>query len=306
MKKQYDVLIIGSGIAGMTAAIYLKRFNMEVAVLEKEYPGGQLAKISKIENYPGFLEISGFDLADNIYKQMKQLEIPILFEKVISIKDLGSKKVIETSNEIYESKYVVIASGRKPKKLGLEKEDTLLGKGISYCATCDGPLYKEKDVIVVGGGNSALQEALYLSTICNHVTLIHRRNTFRANELLVSKVVNSTNISIKYNSVINTLYSENGVFSGVKITENDQESSIKAAGLFIYIGMEVEKDIFKELSICQENGYIKANQNGETHIKNVYACGDVIEKNTYQLTAAAGEAATVATSLHLDYINSQE
>lgn len=303
MNKTYDVIIIGAGIAGMTAALYLKRYNMNVLLIEKEYPGGQLNKINKVENYPGFLEINGFDLGNNIYEQVKKLDIPVFFEEVIQIRSEETKKIVETKNEEYECTYLVIATGRSPRKLKIELEEELIGKGISYCATCDGPLYKGKDVIVVGGGDSALQEALYLSSICNKVTLVHRRDQFKARENLIEKVEKTPKIETFYNSVINTLYEENDQFSGVKIKKNDENLEISASGLFIYIGSEVNLKTFSTLDLQCENGYIKVDQNGETNIKNIYACGDIITKKTYQLTTAVGEAATLADHLHLDYIN---
>lgn len=306
MKKNYDVIIIGAGIAGMTAALYLKRYNMDVLIIEKEYPGGQLNKIAKIENYPGFLEINGFDLGNNIYEQIKKLDIPIIFEKVDKIKNESNKKLVETTNEIYEANYIVIATGRLPRRLNIETEDELLGKGISYCATCDGPLYKNKDVIVVGGGDSALQEALYLSSICNKVTLIHRRDSFRAREELVEKVQNKENIEIIYNSVINTLIQENDRFSGIKIDKNGEILEKIAEGLFVYIGSTVDEIPFLMLNLHTKDGYIIVNEKCETNISNIYACGDVIFKDTYQLTTAVGEAATLSNSLHKSYINSKK
>lgn len=306
MKKNYDVIIIGAGIAGMTTALYLKRYNMDVLIIEKDYPGGQLNKIAKIENYPGFIEINGFDLGNNIYEQIKKLEIPIIFENVEKIIDENNKKQVETKNEIYEANYIVIATGRIPRKLNLELEDELIGKGISYCATCDGPLYKNKDVIVVGGGDSALQEALYLSSICNKVTLIHRRNSFRAREDLIEKIEKQANIEIIYNSVINTLIQENNCFSGVKIDKNGEILEKKADGLFVYIGNITDEKPFSMLSLHTKDGYIIVNDKYETNIPNIYACGDIILKDTYQLTTAVGEAASLASSLHKNHINNKK
>lgn len=303
MKKNYDVIIIGAGISGMTSALYLKRYGMDVLLIEKEYPGGQLTKIGQIENYPGFLEINGFDLANRIYEQVKKLEIPIIFENVENIKEKENSKIVETKNEIYEAKYIVLATGRKPRKLNLPFEEELTGRGISYCATCDGPLYKNKSVLVVGGGDSALQEALYLSSICNKVTIIHRRNSFRAKEELIEKVEKCLNIEIIYNSVIDTLIEENSHFSGVKIIKNDEKLELKADGLFIYIGSEVDNSIFSMLNLQTKNDYIVVNDKYETNVDNVYACGDIIYKDTYQLTTAVGDAASLANALHTKYIN---
>lgn len=303
MKKNYDVIIIGAGISGMTSALYLKRYGMDVLLIEKEYPGGQLTKIGQIENYPGFLEINGFDLANRIYEQVKKLEIPIIFENVENIKEKENSKIVETKNEIYEAKYIVLATGRRPRKLNLPFEEELIGRGISYCATCDGPLYKNKNVLVVGGGDSALQEALYLSSICNTVTIIHRRNSFRAKEELIEKVEKCLNIEIIYNSVIDTLIEENSHFSGIKIIKNDEKLELKADGLFIYIGSEVDNSIFSMLNLQTKNDYIVVNDKYETNVDNVYACGDIIYKDTYQLTTAVGDAASLANALHTKYIN---
>lgn len=303
MKKNYDVIIIGAGISGMTSALYLKRYGMDVLLIEKEYPGGQLTKIGQIENYPGFLEINGFDLANRIYEQVKKLEIPIIFENVENIKEKENSKIVETKNEIYEAKYIVLATGRRPRKLNLPFEEELTGRGISYCATCDGPLYKNKSVLVVGGGDSALQEALYLSSICNKVTIIHRRNSFRAKEELIEKVEKCLNIEIIYNSVIDTLIEENSHFSGIKIIKNDEKLELKADGLFIYIGSEVDNSIFSMLNLQTKNDYIVVNDKYETNVDNVYACGDIIYKDTYQLTTAVGDAASLANALHTKYIN---
>lgn len=303
MKKNYDVIIIGAGIAGMTSALYLKRYGMDVLLIEKEYPGGQLTKIAQIENYPGFLEINGFDLANRIYEQVKKLEIPIIFENVENIKEKVNSKIVETKNEIYEAKYIVLAIGRKPRKLNLPFEEELTGRGISYCATCDGPLYKNKNVLVVGGGDSALQEALYLSSICNKVTIIHRKNCFRAREELIEKVEKCLNIEIIYNSVIDTLIEGNSHFSGIKIIKNDEKLELKADGLFVYIGSEVDNSIFSMLNLQTKDDYIVVNDKYETSVDNVYACGDVIYKATYQLTTAVGDAASLANALHSKYIN---
>lgn len=302
MKNKYDVIIIGAGIAGMTAAIYLKRFSMNVLIIEKEYPGGQLAKINTIENYPGIKKTSGFDLATTIYEQVKELEIPVVFEEVIAIQNQGKIKEVMTKENSYQANYLVLATGRTHKKLGLPLEKELVGHGISYCATCDGPLYKDQEVFVLGGGDSALQEAIYLASICKKVNIIHRRDTFRASEDLIKKVENHEKISIFYNSVINTLCEENGIFTGIEIIQNDEKIMKKGSALFIYIGMEVENKIYAPLEICQENGYIIVDKNNETNVKGIYACGDLINKEAYQLVTASAEGANAAIALHKAYI----
>ena len=187
MNQKYDVVVIGAGIAGITTAIYLKRYGYHVLVIEKNYPGGQLNKIGLIENYPGFEEIKGPDFAFHLYEQAKRLEIPFLFSTVekIETKDM---KVIETSSDIIYAENIVLATGRNPRKLGIELEEELLGRGISYCATCDGPFFKDKIVCVVGGGNSAIGEAIYLARVAKEVHLIHRKNSLRASKHLIEKI----------------------------------------------------------------------------------------------------------------------
>ena len=188
MKEKYDVIIIGSGIAGMTTALYLKRGGLNPLIIEESAPGGQLNKINIIENYPGFLKTDGPTLAAEIYNQIDQLEIEYLYDKVIKLDLTKEEKEVVTGNKTLYCKYLVIATGRLSKKL-FNDDDRYAGKGISYCALCDGNLYKNQDVAVVGGGNSALEEALYLSNICKSVTIIHRSESFRADETLINEIL---------------------------------------------------------------------------------------------------------------------
>jgi thioredoxin reductase (NADPH) len=299
--KEYDAIIIGAGISGMTAAIYLKRFGFNTLILEKEYPGGQLTKISEIENYPGYLSISGIDLAEKIYNQVKQLEIPIKFEKVEDVINSDQKIIKATSNE-YKAKYLVLATGRTPKKLNLPNEEELIGKGISYCATCDGPLYKGKEVIVVGGGDSALQEAIYLSKICKKVTLIHRRDTFRASLNLVNQIDTISNIETKMNTTIKEI-KKTDTLTSVLVNEEGKVKELITEGLFIYIGTTTDLSYCNNLMLDQENGYIKVDETKATNIENIYAIGDLIKKDAYQLTTATGDATIAAIAIHKKEIN---
>ena len=197
--QKYDVVIIGSGVSGMTAGIYLKRGGINTLIIEGDTPGGQLNRASSIKNYPGFKEIDGPTLAYNIYEQLNSYHIDYLYEKVEKV-NFNSKTITTKNNEIAYD-YLIITTGRIPRKLNLDNEEKLIGHGISYCALCDGNLYKDKEIIIVGGGNSALQEAIHLSKICKKVTIIHRRDTFKAEREVIDDLSNYANINIIYNSV---------------------------------------------------------------------------------------------------------
>jgi thioredoxin reductase (NADPH) len=297
MNQKYDVVVIGAGIAGITTAIYLKRYGYHVLVIDKNYPGGQLNKIGFIENYPGFEQIKGPDFAFHLYEQAKRLEIPFLFSSVEKI-ETKAVKVIETSSDILYADCIVLATGRNPRKLGLELEEELLGRGISYCATCDGPFFKDKIVSVVGGGNSAIGEALYLSSLAKEVHIIHRRDFFRASKHLIQKIEKAPNIYIHYESSITSLEQTNGVLTSIKIEQKGINKVISTDGLFIYIGMDPVFINIDDSSIYDADGFLFVDENMETKRKGVYACGDAIKKEVYQLTTAVGEATTVAFSIH--------
>lgn len=290
MNKHYDAIVIGSGIAGMTAAIYLKRGGLNPLIIEENAPGGQLNRITDIENYPGFLKINGPDLAKEIYDQVENLKIEYLFDKVISTELNQEEKIINTLNHKLTCKYLIIATGRLSKKL-FGDDDKYAGKGISYCALCDGNLYKGQDVAVVGGGNSALEEALYLSKICHTVTLIHRGETFRGDQTLINDVENTENIKCVYNSNITEYNIENDRLASILL---DNGNKIDVTGLFISIGSVPSAEIF---NVEKDKGFIKVDDECMTNINNVYACGDVIKKNVYQLTTASSEGTMVAYSI---------
>ena len=290
MKEHYDAIIIGSGIAGMTAAIYLKRGGLNPLIIEENAPGGQLNKINTIENYPGFIKTDGPTLAAEIFNQVRNLDIEYLFDKVISVKlDGENKKVVTGSGELL-CKYLVIATGRLSKKL-FNNDERYIGKGISYCGLCDGHLYKGKNVVVVGGANAALEEALYLSDICNNVTMIVRGEQLRGDVSLVNKVLEKNNIKCVYNSNVVEYNIENNKLASVKL---DTGEIMDTDGLFVSIGSVPSADIF---DVDKEKGFIIVDSECMTNIDNVYACGDIIKKSVYQLTTAASEGTIVAYSI---------
>jgi thioredoxin reductase (NADPH) len=284
--EEHKVVILGSGIAGMTAGIYLKRGGLDVLVVEDNIPGGVLNEIPSIENYPGYEEISGPDLAMNIYNQLTKLGVKILNKKITSI-DLNNK--IINNNIKYE--YLVIATGRKSRMLSLEHEKELLGKGISTCALCDGFFYKDKKVAVVGGGSSSLTEALYLSKICKEVIIIHRRDKLTSDKYLIDKVNSTKNIKVLYNSNITKYNQNNNKLTSVIINNKD---NLEVEGVFLAIGSTPNSEIF---NVNKDNNSIIVDSNYMTNIDKVYAIGDVIKKDYYQLSTAASDAIVAASNI---------
>ncbi|MEG0025847.1 MAG: FAD-dependent oxidoreductase [Bacilli bacterium] len=292
--KNYQCVIIGAGVAGMTAAIYLQRMNINILLLEQETPGGQIINSPLIENYPGFTKISGAQLAINIQEQIKTLEIPCKYGKVINISKDANKKIITTDQEKITCEFVILATGRKPKKLNITNEDKLLGHGISYCAICDGAFYKGKDVTIVGGGNSALEESLFLSKICKSVTIVNRSNQLKGESILIKRINESNNIKIKNNSIIKKIVDKNNRLYYIEL---DNTEKIYTSGLFICIGLIPDIQYTENLKISAKNKYILVNKNMQTNIEHIYACGDIISKDIYQIVTATGEAAIAAINI---------
>lgn len=284
--ERYKVVIVGSGIAGMTAAINLKRGGIDTLIIENNTPGGVLNYIPDIENYPGYSNISGPDLAMNIYNQVNNLGIKIKFMNINNI-DLD-KKIID--DEI-EFDYLIIATGRKSRMLGIEKEKELLGRGVSTCALCDGPFYRDKDVIVVGGGNSSLTESLYLANIVRSVTIIIRRDKFTGDKYLVDRINNTKNIKVIKNSNIIKYNTKNNSLVSVTL---DNKKKVKTSGVFLALGGTPNSELF---NVDKNNGYIVVNNRYETNIPYVTAIGDVIRKDYYQLTTAVYDAVVVANNI---------
>ena len=285
--EEYKVIILGAGISGISCAIYLKRAGIKPLIIENNVPGGQLNKIDIIENYPGYQNITGLELSMNLLEQIKDIKIE--YENITTI-DYNNKK-ITTESKTYKYEYLVFATGRREKLLGLTNEEYYIGSGISLCATCDGALYKDKEVIVVGGGNTAISEAIYLSNICKKVTLIHRRNNFRADNILLERIATKNNVEILSNSIIEEYLIENEKIIGIKLNDGQK---ITCDCIFIAIGNIPNSELFTGK---KENGYIKVNKLYQTTINEVYACGDVIEKELYQLITASSDGVEVANNI---------
>lgn len=290
----YDIIIIGAGPSGMSAALYALRANKKVLLLEKECFGGQIINASNIENYPALSNVSGYDFATNLYNQIKSLGVILKYEEVLKVTD---KKEVITRKDTYKGKNIIIATGLKKRKLNLENEDKLLGSGISYCATCDGNFYKNKNVGVVGGGNTALEDALYLSNIASKVYLIHRRDNFRGEKKLISEVKEKNNIELILNSNITKIIGEDNLNS-IEITDNRNNiSRLEIDGLFIAIGNIPDNNRFKNIIDLDENGYIIANTNLKTKTDNIYVAGDTRVKTLRQLVTATADGAIAATEI---------
>ena len=284
----YYVIIIGAGPAGLTSALYLLRANKKVLVLEAKSYGGQIINASNVENYPGIESISGFDFATNLYNQVVKLGGEIKFETVIRVEE--DRRVITSKNE-YNSKAVIIATGAANRKLNIENEEKFIGKGISYCATCDGNFFKNKEVAVNGGGNTALEDAIYLSNLCSKVYLIHRRDEFRGEDKYVEELKNKSNVEFILNSKITSI---NGLDKLESITINE-DKEIKVDGLFIAIGQEPKNDIFSNVVDLDDKGYIITHDDVYTKTDFIYVAGDTREKELRQLTTAVSDGSIAAT-----------
>ena len=298
----YDIIIIGAGPAGLTAAIYARRASKKVLVLEAKSYGGQIVNTKDIENYPGISNISGYDYATNLYNQALNQGTEIIFEKVVNIKDNNEIKEVETTNNKYQTKTIILSTGADNRKLKLDKEEEFIGKGISYCATCDGSFFKNLDVAVVGGGNTAVEDVLYLSNIVNKVYLIHRRDSFRADDILINKIKNLSNVELILNTTVSKLNGENNLESIEVVDNNGNTRILSIKCLFIAVGKIPENENFKELIKMDDKGYIISGENCHTNIPGIFVAGDNRTKDLRQLVTATSDGAIAATEA-IKYLN---
>lgn len=296
----YDVIIIGGGPSGMASAIYASRARLKTLLVEKAGCGGQIAITDHLENYPGFEDgINGFELAMKMEKQARTFGSEIVYGEIVSIQVKESiKKVILSDKKEYLTKTIIIASGANFKKLGCQGEEEFIGKGVSYCATCDGPFFRNKEIAVVGGGDSALQEALYLTKFATKVNLIHRRNEFRAAKIIQEKVFAESKINIIFDSVVEKISGNLSVEQIIlKNVKNNISSQLAVNGIFVFIGWLPNTRFLADTQITlNENGYIVTDDNMNTSIEGVFACGDVRQKILRQVVTAAGDGAIAAIS----------
>ena len=300
----YDIIVIGAGPAGMTAAIYARRAARSVLVLEAVSYGGQIINTPDIENYPVEAHISGFDFSTRVYEQAKGLGAEFAFEKAVEIRDEGSIKTVITPKNAYQAKAVILATGSQNRKLGLEDEDRLVGRGVSYCATCDGNFYRNKVVAVVGGGNTALEDALYLADLARQVYIIHRRDSFRGEETSVARLQERDNVEFVYNANVTRLVAEKRL-KAIEVTDKltGGVRTIEVNGLFIAVGRVPENQNFASLVQLDEAGYVQAGEDCHTVTPGVFVAGDNRAKALRQLVTATADGAMAATEA-VKYINS--
>ncbi len=297
-----DVIIIGAGCAGLTAAIYAIRAGLNVIVLEKGMYGGQISVTNEVENYPSFEKISGPELSTKIYEQTAKLGADIRFEEVLSVELEGEVKQVTTTSQSYQAKAVIIANGVERRKIGCKGEEKFTGKGVSYCATCDGAFFKKQSVAIVGGGNTALEDALFLSNICNKVTIIHRRDVFTAQKILVDAVKQRENIEIRYNATVSSIEGDSLVKS-IRIVDTitNQTESIDVTGVFVAIGLIPDNAMFQTIGL-DKSGYIIADENCTTKFEGVYVAGDTRTKKLRQIITAVSDGGTAGFEA-ANYIN---
>ncbi len=289
-----DIIVIGGGPAGLTAAMYAVRRGKSVLLFEKEAYGGQISKSALVENYPSVKAVSGFEMSMNLYNQAKAFGCEFKKEKVLSVKDGEIKKVITSKGE-YECRNVIFAVGASPRKSGLPNEEALIGRGLSYCAHCDGNFFRKRDVAVIGGGSTALQDALYLSEICNKVYLVHRRNEFRGEDALVKRVVEKENIEIVYDSTLEGAEGSPVLKSiTVKNKNTAEEREISVSGLFLAIGQVPGTSEFADILPLDEYGYVICDEGCRVR-DGIYVCGDCRHKALRQLTTAVADGSVAGS-----------
>ena len=302
----YDIIIIGGGPAGLTASIYALRAKKSVLLIERYAPGGQVAQTGKIENYPGFKSIDGLELSNLMFEQVSDLGLETIYTDVIKYDLLGKVKKVETYDGTFECKAVVLALGAVARQLDVENEKKFIGKGISYCATCDGNFFKDKNVAVVGGGNTSFEDCLYLADIVNKIYLIHRRDEFRGDKhtlLKLKEFEKVGKIEFVLNSVVKALNGEDKLISVVVENKIDKTlREIPVDGLFVAIGRRPDTSLIQDIITLDENGYIITDENMRTNIDGVYAVGDVRQKRLRQIVTACSDGAISAVDI-IDYIS---
>ena len=304
MPQVYDVLVIGGGPGGYTAALYAARANLSVMVLEKLTPGGQMGTTDVIDNYPGFPEgVGGFELALQMQKGAQRFGAQTQLSEVISVELGGTVKQVRTQDGTYQARTVVLASGAHPRELGLPGERELRGRGVSYCATCDGMFYRGKTVVVVGGGNTAVSDVLYLSRLCEKVYLVHRRDTLRASKVYLDPLQKAENVEFVWDSEVKQLLRDQAV-TGVRVRnkKTGEERDIPCAGVFVAVGYLPNTQLYRGQVELDEAGYVLADETTQTNLPGVFAVGDLRKKPLRQVVTAASDGAVAAHFIE-EYLN---
>jgi thioredoxin reductase (NADPH) len=295
-EKIYDVIIVGAGPAGMTAAVYTSRGSLSTLMLERGVPGGQMANTEEVENYPGFDHILGPDLSNKMFDHAKKFGAEYAYGDIKEIVDGEEFKIVKTGSKEFKARAVIITTGAEYKKIGVPGEKELGGRGVSYCAVCDGAFFKGKDLVVVGGGDSAVEEGVYLTRFANKVTIVHRRDELRAQKILQQRAFDNEKVDFIWNHTVKEINDKDGKVGSVTLvsTENGEETDFQADGVFIYIGMLPLTKPFANLGIINSEGYIETNEQMETKVPGIFAAGDVREKQLRQIVTATGDGSIAA------------
>ncbi|ARN92059.1 thioredoxin-disulfide reductase [Levilactobacillus brevis] len=307
--KSYDVIVIGAGPGGMTGALYASRANLSVLMLDRGIYGGQMNNTAAIENYPGFKSVLGPDLAKDMYEGSTQFGAEYAYGSVTAIEDHGDHKIVKTDDGDYETKAVIVATGSEYKKLGVPGEDKFGGRGVSYCAVCDGAFFKNREVVVIGGGDSAVEEGLYLAGLASKVTIIHRRDQLRAQKILQDRAFANDKIEFVWNTNVTEILGDDMKVTGVATKNNQtgETGEIAASGVFIYVGTLPMTDAFTDLGITDDAGWIKTNDHMTTAVPGIFAIGDVRQKDLRQITTAVGDGGIAGQAVfsYLEDLKSQ-
>lgn len=292
----YDVIIAGAGPAGMTAAVYASRANLKTLMIERGIPGGQVANTEDVENYPGYDHILGPDLSNKMFEHAKKFGAEYAYGDIKDVVDHGDYKTVIAGNKEYNTKSLIITTGAEHKKLGIPGEEELAGRGVSYCAVCDGAFFKERHLVVVGGGDSAVEEGMYLTRFASKVTIIHRRDELRAQKILQERAFNNEKIEFIWDTGVTEINGENGKVVSVTLENRNtgEKSDFPTDGVFIYIGTEPLSEPFQSLGITDEEGYIPTDENMATKIPGVFAAGDIRDKKLRQIVTATGDGSIAA------------
>ncbi|MFC5602417.1 thioredoxin-disulfide reductase [Sporosarcina koreensis] len=295
-EKIYDVIIVGAGPAGMTAAVYTSRGSLSTLMLERGIPGGQMANTEEIENYPGFETILGPDLSTKMFEHAKAFGAEYAYGDVTEIIDEGNFKTIKAGNKEYKARAIIISTGAEYRKMGVPGEQELTGRGVSYCAVCDGAFFKKKEIVVIGGGDSAVEEGAYLTRFADKVTIIHRRDELRAQKILQDRAFANEKINFIWNSTVKQVNEKDGKIGSITLvnTKDGTETVMDTEGMFVYIGMDPLTAPFKHLGILDEHGYVVTNEEMETKVPGIYAAGDVRQKMLRQVVTATGDGSIAA------------
>lgn len=297
-EKIYDVIIIGAGPAGMTAAVYTSRANLSTLMIERGIPGGQMANTEEVENFPGFESILGPDLSNKMFNHAKKFGAEYAYGDIKEIVDGKEYKTVKAGSKEFKARSIIISTGAEYKKVGVPGEKELGGRGVSYCAVCDGAFFKNKRLFVIGGGDSAVEEGVYLTRFASQVTIVHRRDELRAQKILQKRAFDNEKVDFIWNHTIKAINEKDGKVGSVTLvsTVDETEQELEADGVFIYIGMVPLSKPFESLGITNENGYIETDDQMETKVPGIFAAGDIRDKTLRQIVTATGDGSIAAQS----------